>query len=105
VCAVASCAAGWDPNDHILTLVAGASDVPAFEIQNSTKFQGAVYTVGGFKIQNSAQMQGPIIASDVDVQNSAVLLDWTDLTSLPPGVPVNGSPATSVSLVAGTWRG
>jgi hypothetical protein len=105
LCAVPGCATSWDPNDHMLTLVAGASDVPAFEIQNETNFQGAVYTVGGFKIQNSAHMQGPIIASDVDVQNSAMLIDWTDLTSLPPGVPVNGSAAVTIAPVNGTWRG
>jgi Tfp pilus assembly protein PilX len=105
LCAVSGCATSWNPNDHMLTLVAGASDVPAFEIQNNTKFQGAVYTVGGFKIQNSAQMQGPIIASDVDVQNSAILTDWTDLTSLPVGVPASGTAAPTVTPVAGGWRG
>jgi len=105
LCAVAGCATSWDPNDHMLTLVAGASDVPAFEIQNNTKFQGAVNVVGGFKIQNSAWMQGPVIASVIDVQNGAVLADWTDLTSLPEGVPSTGSPTPTIAPVAGSWRG
>ena len=105
LCAVSGCDTSWDPNDHLLTLVAGSAEVPSFEIQNNTSVQAAVYTVGGFKIQNSAQMQGPIIASAIDVQNSAILKDWTDLTSLPPGVPANGAPTVIVAPVAGSWRG
>jgi hypothetical protein len=105
ICGVTGCGSGWDPNHHMLTIVAGATDIPSFEIQNSTKFQGAAYTAGGFKIQNLAQMQGPVIAADVDVGNAATMLDWTDLTSLPSGVPASGTATPTIAPVAESWRG
>jgi hypothetical protein len=60
LCATADCTnAGWDPNANVLALTIAASDVPAFEIQNFAKFQGAVYAVGGFKIRTTPRCTAP----------------------------------------------
>jgi hypothetical protein len=103
LCAVAGCpTSGWDPNAELLLLVSAAADVPAFEIQNDAKFQGAVYAVGGFKLQNAATMHGPVIASVLDIQNNGLPAGWPSLTSMVPGAPSN---AGALIPVPGSWRG
>jgi Tfp pilus assembly protein PilX len=106
LCAVSACnTSGWDPNTRLLTLVIGASDVPAFELDNHAKLQGAVYVVGGFKIQNHGFMHGPVIAESIESLNHGFPADWPDLTGLNNGMPANGSGTATVSLVPGSWRG
>jgi Tfp pilus assembly protein PilX len=104
LCAISGCAtSGWDPNANLLLFATAATDVPAFEIQNFAKFQGAIYTVGGFKMQNNAEMHGPVIGNVIDVQNNGLPADWPALTSLPGGAPSNVD--DRVVLVPGSWRG
>lgn len=104
LCATSDCTnSGWDPNTTMLALVTGASDVPAFELQNFAKFQGAIYTVGGFKLQNNAEMRGPVIGNEIQVENNGLPEDWPPLTSLLDGMPSNGG--SGVAYVPGSWRG
>lgn len=105
LCAVSACnTSTWDPNTRLLTLVIGASDVPAFEIDNHARLQGAVYVVGGFRIQNHGFMHGPVVAEAIESLNHGFPADWPDLAALNLGMPANGNTAT-VSLVPGSWRG
>jgi type II secretory pathway pseudopilin PulG/cytoskeletal protein CcmA (bactofilin family) len=107
LCAVPLCpTVGWDPNAALLVLAARSVAANAISLSNATKFQGAVYAVGGFRIQNSATMHGPVIAETVDVQNGGFIGSWPPLTSLLPGMPSNGgSAAASTTYVPGSWRG
>jgi Tfp pilus assembly protein PilX len=107
VCAVAGCGTtGWDPNLDLLTFVIGSPSLPAFELNNFAKLQGAVYVVGGFIIQNNATMQGPVVADVIDAENSGLSATWAPLTALNPGMPVNNSATPlTVRYLAGSWRG
>jgi Tfp pilus assembly protein PilX len=107
LCAISSSCetSGWDPNVELLAFVNGASDIPAFELQNEAKFQGAIYTVGGFKLQNNATMHGPVIASALDVQNNGMPASWPQLTSVLNGMPQNSTGNHVIRPVAGSWRG
>jgi Tfp pilus assembly protein PilX len=105
ICGVASCnTSTWDPNTNLLVLISGATDVPAVEIDNSAKFQGGIYAVGGFKLQNSAMMQGPVIADVVDVQNNGLAATWPALTGLFEGLPTTGVQESTVELLP-DWSG
>jgi Tfp pilus assembly protein PilX len=104
LCATSDCTnTGWDPSTTMLVIVSGASDVPAFDILNFAKFQGAVYAVGGFRIQNNAEMRGPVVASVVSVLNNGLPSSWPALTSLLDGMPSNTG--RTVTPVPGSWRG
>jgi hypothetical protein len=104
LCAVSGCpTSGWDPSLDLLVLVSGAPDIPAVIIQNSAKFQGAVYAVGGFLLNNAATMHGPVIASGLDIANSGLPAGWPEPLTLPSGVPQNGG--GGVTYVGGSWRG
>jgi hypothetical protein len=106
LCAVAGCLpSGWDPSSDLLVLVSGAPDIPAFVIQNSAKFQGAVYVVGGFQLHNIATMQGPVVASDLDIRNHGLSAGWPEPLTLPSGVPQSSGGGGAVTPVAGSWRG
>jgi Tfp pilus assembly protein PilX len=105
ICGVASCnTSTWNPNTNLLMLVSGATDVPAVEMDNSAKFQGAVWARGGFKLQNSATMQGPVIADVVDVQNSGFSSTWPAINDLLDGVPTNVPSEKTVELLP-DWSG
>ena len=104
LCAVAGCpTTGWDPSSDLLVLVSGATDTPAFVIQNDAKFQGAIYVVGGFQLNNAATMHGPVVASGLDLTNNGLPAGWPEPLTLPPGVPHSGS--AGVTYVDGSWRG
>jgi hypothetical protein len=104
LCAVAGCpTTGWDPSSDLLVLVSGASDTPAFVIQNDAKFQGAVYVMGGFQLNNAATMHGPVIASALDLMNNGLPAGWPEPLTLPSGVPQSGS--AGVTHIPGSWRG
>lgn len=107
LCAVSSSCAttGWDPNLELLALINGEDDVPAFELQNDAKFQGAIYTVGGFKLQNNATMHGPVMAGVIDVQNNGMPASWPQLNSVLNGMPQNATSTYMAKPVAGSWRG
>jgi Tfp pilus assembly protein PilX len=105
ICGVASCnPSTWDPNTNLLVFISGAPDVPAIEMDNQAKFQGAIYAVGGFKLQNEATMQGPVIADLVDVQNNGLANTWPELTGLFDGLPTTGVSQSTVELLP-DWSG
>jgi Tfp pilus assembly protein PilX len=106
LCAMSSCAAsGWNPNTRLLTLVSGSPALPAFELNNFAKFQGAAYAAGAFRIQNNATIHGPVIAATIEALNSGFVGPWTSLTSLTPGMPGYESSTATVAYVPGSWRG
>ncbi len=106
LCALSGCpTTGWDPNTALLVLVARGTAADAVSLSNATKFQGAVYAVGGFRIQNAATMHGPIVAETIDVANGGLVGSWPQLTGLLDGMPANGGSGTSVTFVQGSWRG
>jgi hypothetical protein len=88
LCGILLCSTtGWDPNDSMLTLVAGSdTDDESFLIQNSAKFQGAVYAVNDFKQQNVSRLEGPIVARRLIFENGGSD-KWVPLTGLTPGMP------------------
>jgi hypothetical protein len=107
ICGVADCGHSWSPNmepPHTLFFVAGYSGHPAIELKSyGAKFQGGLYAVGGVKVQNGASMHGPVIADQLEAENSADFDPWPWFTDLPDGAPSSGG--TTVSLKPGTWRG
>jgi Tfp pilus assembly protein PilX len=105
LCAVAGCPlSGWDPSTDLLVLVSGASDVPAVVMENTAKYQGAIYVVGGFQLHNTATMHGPVITSHLDARNNGFPAGWPEPLTLPSGVPQSAS-GGGVTYVAGSWRG
>jgi Tfp pilus assembly protein PilX len=105
LCAIAGCpTTGWDPNIELLALVTGSPAIPAFDVQNSAKFQGAGFAVGGFRIQNDATFHGPVVADTIDAMNNGFPAAWPPLTSLLDGMPQNPTTPT-VTLVGNSWRG
>jgi hypothetical protein len=107
ICGVADCGSSWSPNaepKHVLFLIAGFSGHPAIELQSGTSaFQGGLYSVGGTKIVNGAMMHGPIVANELEAENSADFNPWPWFIDIPDGAPSNG--ASTVTLKHGTWRG
>jgi Tfp pilus assembly protein PilX len=99
----------WDPDLSMLTLVAGSgtpglpSDTYAIEINSSVRWQGGLYAVGDFLQTSSAIAQGPVIARQLyyDSSTGTVSAPFDNLT---PGAPGSSSTST-ISPVAGTWRG
>jgi Tfp pilus assembly protein PilX len=103
LCGVAGCGSDWQATQNLLAFVAGSStDTVGFSIQNSSNFQGAIYTVNDYSEQNSATVWGPIISRQVSLQNN------TSNHYVPIGTLLNGMPQTSeeaISIVnqAGSW--
>jgi Tfp pilus assembly protein PilX len=105
LCAIPGCPlTGWDPNLELLVLVVASPAVPAFEVQNFAKVQGAAFAVGGFKIQNDATFHGPVVADVIDALNNGFPAGWPPLTSLLDGMPQNPT-APTITLVGNSWRG
>jgi Tfp pilus assembly protein PilX len=105
LCALPGCpTTGWNPNLELLVLVTGSPAIPAFDVQNSAKFQGAGFAVGGFRIQNSATWHGPVVADSIDAMNNGFPAGWPPLTSLLDGMPQNPT-APTITLVGNSWRG
>jgi Tfp pilus assembly protein PilX len=102
-------AGAWDPDESMLTLVAGSgtpglpSDQYAVEINSSVRWQGGLYAVGDFLQTSSAIAQGPVIARQIYYDSSTGTLS-APFANLTPGAP--GSSTTStIAPVPGSWRG
>jgi hypothetical protein len=102
-------AGAWDPDESMLTLVAGSgtpglpSDTYAIQINSSVSWQGALYAVGDFLQTSSSITQGPVIANQISYNSSTGTLA-APFDNLTPGAP--GSAATStIAPVPGSWRG
>ena len=106
LCGVTSCnQTTWDPATNLLLLVAGGAGATAYSLENNTRFQGAIYAVGGSSLQNSSEHQGPIITDSVSVQNNGNLYSWPPLTDLLIGMPQFTPAPPSAAYIPGSWRG
>jgi hypothetical protein len=78
----------WDPNS---TMLADVADGPGDSVvlENSAKFQGALYGTNTVYIQNSAQPDGPLVAGTFILENNIHLNEFPTITSVPIGMPGN----------------
>ena len=92
LCAVASCdQALWNPNNHLLAFVSGATSAVGFEIENNSTFHGAIYVVNDFVQGNSVIVCGPVIANDLFIENNTDNC-FVPFGDGPPGLPGNSTP-------------
>ncbi len=92
LCAVASCdQAVWNPNNHLLAFVSGATSAVGFEIENNSTFHGAIYVVTDFVQGNSVIVCGPVIANDLFIENNTDNC-FVPFGDGPPGLPGNSTP-------------
>jgi hypothetical protein len=105
LCGVPDCGPSWNPNTtppSLLFLFAGHSGNPSVELQNSSKFQGALYANGGMTIGNFAMLHGPALANELQAQNNSDFNPWPWFTDVPDGLP---GTAWVFRLKPGSWRG
>jgi hypothetical protein len=103
ICGVAGCNSNWNATQNLLAFVAGSStDTVGFAIQNSGVFQGAIYAVNDYSEQNSATVWGPIIARQINLQNSS-MNHYVPLGTLLTGMPQTSTEAISIFNEPGSW--
>ena len=95
LCGVAACDTTWDPDQHLLAFVSGATADNGFVIENNTTFQGAIYVVNDFNQDNSVVVCGPVIAQELEISNN------TDNCFVPfsdgvPGLPGSSEPTVTL---------
>jgi Tfp pilus assembly protein PilX len=108
ICGVAACDIDdWDAEANLLVFVSGncndtvtpnwpdcveadQNGAKGFEIGQSSVFQGAVYAVGDFTSTSTAQMQGPVIAHQLDFEQSGVANKWVAIEAMTMGTPGGG---------------
>lgn len=82
--------AAWDPNTTMLVIVADAIGVThSLLMQNSTRLQAGIYGTKLVEIQNSAQLEGPIVASEIEFENSSQIRSFPPIDTVPAGTPGN----------------
>lgn len=92
LCATASCdQSSWNPNNHLLAFVSGATSAVGFEIENNSTFHGAIYVVNDFVQGNSVIVCGPVIANDLFIENNTDNC-FVPFGEGPPGLPGNATP-------------
>jgi hypothetical protein len=83
----------WNPNTEMLIVcvdgTAGGSSDYGAEFRNSSRFQGGVYATHAVHVANSALQEGPIVASNIDFDNSAQAKPFPLITTVPAGTPGN----------------
>lgn len=83
----------WNPNTELLLLVingtSGGSNDYGAEFTNSSQFQGGVYATHAVHFENSVQQEGPLVASNIDFDNSVQAKPFPVITSVPLGTPGN----------------
>lgn len=96
---------GWDPNQDMLTFVAGESvESDGFLIGQSAKFQGGVYAVNDFHAEQSAGVEGPVVARRLVFEQAGYADKWVPLSGLSMGTPAFGSEVVA-QPVPGSWGG
>jgi Tfp pilus assembly protein PilX len=103
LCGVVGCSSSWNATQNLLAFVAGSStDTVGFQVSNSSVFQGAIYVVNDYTEQNSANVWGPIIARQINLQNS-VTNHYVPLGTLLSGMPQSSTEAITIANEAGSW--
>jgi Tfp pilus assembly protein PilX len=79
----------WTPQNSMFMFVAGG----AVTLNQSSFFQGAIYSAGNVSLGQSAQTEGPIITNTLSLGQSVKMKPLPGLADLPLGAP--GNPNTS----------
>jgi hypothetical protein len=86
----------WDPNSEMLTFVAGGSgglagsDVGIL-MNNSSQFQGGLFSSYAVRFAQNARSDGPIVGSTMIFENNVQNDSFPTITTVPVGMP--GNPA------------
>jgi hypothetical protein len=88
--------ASWNPNSEMLTFVAGGSGGLAGEgngilMENSSQFQGGLFSSYAVRFANNARSDGPIVGSTMIFDNNVSNDQFDTITTVPAGMP--GNPA------------
>lgn len=83
----------WNPNTEMLIVAVAGTDHSSADygavLRNSSRFQGGIWAAHAVDIANSSQQEGPLIASNVDFDNSAQAKPFPLITLVPLGTPGN----------------
>jgi hypothetical protein len=107
LCGVSTCDTAWDTNANLLVLVAGSNaqgSSYAFDLSNSSVFQGASYAVGDFREQNNAGVWGSVIANQLTLANNAIN-HYVPYGTLLPGMPGGSGSVTVLDNVGESYSG
>jgi type II secretory pathway pseudopilin PulG len=88
--------ASWNPNTEMLTFVAGGSGGLAgtgngILVDNSSQFQGGLFSSYAVRFSNNARSDGPIVGSTMIFDNNVTNDQFDTITTVPVGMP--GNPA------------
>jgi type II secretory pathway pseudopilin PulG len=88
--------ASWNPNTEMLTFVAGGSGGLAgtgngILMDNSSQFQGGLFSSYAVRFANNARSDGPIVGSTMIFDNNVTNDQFDTITTVPVGMP--GNPA------------
>jgi hypothetical protein len=88
--------ASWNPNTEMLTFVAGGSGGLAgtgngILVDNSSQFQGGLFSSYAVRFANNARSDGPIVGSTMIFDNNVTNDQFETITTVPVGMP--GNPA------------
>jgi hypothetical protein len=88
--------ASWNPNTEMLTFVAGGSGGLAgtgngILVDNSSQFQGGLFSSYAVRFANNARSDGPIVGSTMIFDNNVTNDQFDTITTVPVGMP--GNPA------------
>ena len=88
--------AAWNPNTEMLTFVAGGSGGLAgtgngILMDNSSQFQGGLFSSYAVRFANNSRSDGPIVGSTMIFDNNVTNDQFDTITTVPVGMP--GNPA------------
>jgi hypothetical protein len=85
--------ASWNPNTTLLILIVagtfGGGGDYGVEFRNSAQFQGGVYADHSVHFANSAKQEGPLLAANIDFDNSVQVNPFPLINTVPIGTPGN----------------
>jgi Tfp pilus assembly protein PilX len=99
--------AGWDPNNEMITIVAGGSGAIAgagsqtgsttegggnsIKLSNNVRFQGALHAGSAIQLVNNSKVDGPMIGKTIVVDNNVTPDAFPTITQAPSGMPGNNT--------------
>ena len=94
-CAPTECpgaGACWDAENDVLVLVAEGTGSPAatgasVTLEQSSRFQGALFAAGDMSFENNTDVHGPMVAEEEIIQNSMTFHLLPTLVKVPFGMP------------------